>query len=276
MRAFEVSLKDLYDLRGGRLECLLADFPMDKPNPDWKRPAVIVVPGGAYEMVSKREGEPVASFFLAKGFQAFVLTYACHPDGVRYPEQLVELACAVDHVRKHAGEYDVNPGEIFVAGFSAGGHLAGNLAVEYASVSEKAGKELDCRPTAVCLGYPVITNKTAYTYTHDTVLDGYTDAEKTELLKTLNLDEAVTENTPPAFIWTTATDPVVPAENAIRYALALARHNVAYELHVYPQGGHGMSACNCEIGPLETWTRKNAHWLEECTAFFRLMTKENF
>jgi hypothetical protein len=55
-------------------------------------------------MVSKREAEPVAFRFMAKGFQVFVLNYLCAPVA-RYPEQLLELACTVDYIRKNAEKY---------------------------------------------------------------------------------------------------------------------------------------------------------------------------
>lgn len=39
------------------------------------RPAMIVVPGGGYRVVSPTEGEIVARAFYDKGYQAFVCTY---------------------------------------------------------------------------------------------------------------------------------------------------------------------------------------------------------
>ncbi|MFQ9737359.1 MAG: alpha/beta hydrolase [Christensenellaceae bacterium] len=175
MRTYKISLKEAYGIEGGQLECILCESPFDAPAPDWKRPAVIVVPGGAYWGVSKREGEPVASQFLARGFQTFILTYLCSPDGVSYPEQLIELSAAVDYVKKHAAEYNVNADEVFVVGFSAGGHLTADLAVEYASVKEKSGLELDCRPKAVGLGYPVISSKAGHEDSYINLLSGYTE-----------------------------------------------------------------------------------------------------
>jgi len=62
MKNYKVSLKETYGIEGGELECILLDLPFDRETPEWKRPAVIVVPGGGYHMVSKREGEP--SFLL--------------------------------------------------------------------------------------------------------------------------------------------------------------------------------------------------------------------
>ena len=138
MKIKAVELKEYYPVQGGALNCIAMETPWSIGHENWRRPAVIVAPGGGYTHVSKREGEPIAMEFLAKGFQAFVLTYVCSPEA-RYPEQLIELASAVDYVKKHADEYFVNPNEIFVVGFSAGGHLTANLAVEYQNVSKKAG-----------------------------------------------------------------------------------------------------------------------------------------
>ena len=105
---------------------------------------------------------------------------------------------------------------------------------------------------------------------------GYTEEAKAELLKTLNLNEAVTENTPPAFIWATANDGVVPADNALRYALALANQGIEYELHVYPRGQHGASTGSLEICPDLPEMRRISVWLEDCAQFFRLYTVEKF
>ena len=66
---------------------------------------MIVVPGGGYGMTSKREGEIVATEFLSRGFQAFVLWYEVREDGARYPRQLLQLASAVDYVKKNAKEF---------------------------------------------------------------------------------------------------------------------------------------------------------------------------
>ena len=284
MKSYCVDLKKEYGLKGGKLDCMVADFPWDitEQSPNWKRPAVVVVPGGGYGMVSKREGEPVAFAFLARGFHAFVLTYAmAGKNGIPYPEQLLEVASAVDYVRKHAEELKVNPNEIFVVGFSAGGHLTGNLAVEHQNVSEKYGKPLDCKPTAVGLCYPVISKIHGHQGSYDNLLYGYSEEAQAELLKTLNLNEAVSEQTPPAFIWTTAKDTGVPPDNAIRYAMALDKQGIDYELHVYPRQEHGASTADLEINYVANAEAANQYkrinrWLHDCAEFFRLYTEERF
>lgn len=275
MRVFTVDLTEKYSfLEGGNLECILMDFPFDyADNGDWKRPAVVVVPGGGYGMVSKREADPIASEFFALGFQAFVLTYEVAPN-VAYPEQLLELSAAVDFVRKNAKEFRVNPDEIFVVGFSAGGHLTGNLAVEHQNASQKAGVALNCKPTAVGLAYPVISEKDGHVGSFTNLLNGYTEEAKAELLKTLNLNEAVTKEAPPAFIWTTAGDEIVPSVNSLHFAEALAKEGIEYELHVHPRGPHGAATGRLEINNYYPELCQIKGWIEECCRFFRMYTVE--
>lgn len=276
MKTCKIDLKKQYSfVEGGTLECIVMEKPYDADKV-WKRPAVIVVPGGGYGMVSKREGQPVATAFLARGFQTFILDYLCGGEnGYGYPEQLFELSAAVDYVKKNAEELCVNADEIFVIGFSAGGHLVGNLAVEHQNVSKKAGVELDCKPTAVGLSYPVIYEE-GHLGSYRNLLYGYTDEAKTELLKTLNLHEAVSEQTPPAFIWTTAGDKVVKPDCSLKYALALEERKIPYELHVYPQGGHGLSTADLEVNQESSYLRRITNWLEDCADFFRLFVIEKF
>ena len=269
-----IDLTKHYKLAGGRLVPYTIECPTGNEK-EWRRPAVIVVPGGAYEHISKREGAPVACQFLAKGFQTFVLEYLTAKDGVHYPEQLHELASAVDYVKKHCDEFHINRDEIFVVGFSAGGHLTANLAVDYYNISIE-GKSLDCKPTAVGLGYPVISADLKHTRSHENLLAGYSDAEKRALLKRLNLDNSVTKKTVPAFIWATAEDSTVPASNSLKFASALAENGVKYELHIYPETDHGSSTCDFEVNYECSAYRKNAQWLGNCAEFFRLFTVEKY
>ena len=256
----KVELKELYPVEGGTLHCLWMKTPWDAFDGNWKRPAVIVVPGGGYAFCSRREGMPIASEFFAKGYQVFVLEYLTCNDDVRYPEQLIELGSAVDYVKKNADKFFVNPDEVFVIGFSAGGHLVGNLAVEHQDVPKKAGVELNCEPKAVGLCYPVISQKTAYKGSHENLLNGYTDEAKT----------------PPAFIWSTKEDTLVPSENALLFALAMARNNRPYELHVYPTGAHGLSTSSREINSPDAKTETSLGWIDSCIKFFRSYCIEPF
>lgn len=276
MKQFTVELKEEYPfLQGGVLEGLTMSNPWDNGS-EYKRPALIVVPGGAYYMTSRREGAPIASAFYAQGFQVFVLWYMTAPDGVRYPEQLLELSSAVDYVKKNADEFFVNKDEIFVVGFSAGGHLTANLAVDYFNASEIAGTPLDAKPTAVGLGYPVISDKYGHVGSYTYLLQGYSDEEKKALMSKVRLDKRVTKKTAPAFIWSTATDETVPPANAMQFALALAKKGVSYELHVYPEGKHGLATGRFDVNDEVPEMQKISRWTRDCASYFRRFTKEKY
>ncbi len=129
--------------------------------PGFKRPAVLVCPGGGYQYTSDREGEPIALAFNAMGYHAFVLRYGVDKRAV-FPKPLKDISKTMEYIKTHSGEWDVNPNKIFVQGGSAGGHLAASLGVcwnnkEY--FPEYEGREELIRPAGMILAYPVIDLK---------------------------------------------------------------------------------------------------------------------
>ena len=274
MKLKTIELNKFYAVKGGELTVWAMDDPWDEGHEDWKRPCVIVVPGGGYRFVARREAEPVAADFYARGYQVCLFKYLCRPDGVSYPEELKELASSVDYLKKHADEFHINKDEIFAVGFSAGGHLVGDLCNEYMNMKEIAGKDLDCELKAAGLCYPVIDKEGG---SFDNLLFDRDEATKRELKKKLKLNEMVTERTTPAFLWTTAKDTVVPPSNALKYALALSEKNVPFELHVYPECNHGASDGSYEINDrAEDGMAVLSAWTKDCARFFRSFCTEDY
>lgn len=222
------------------------------------RPAMIVCPGGGYGMTSDREAEPIAQFYYAAGYQTFILRYSVGEDAKDF-KPLCQLASTIAHVRKYADEWLVGRENIAVIGFSAGGHLAasvGTLFNEKEFLNVYQGMK-DIRPNAMVLCYPVITSdEYAHVYSVETV----SGCQKgTEGYEWFGLDKHVDDQTPPTFLWHTAEDAVVPVENSLKMGLALSKAKVPYELHIFPEGRHGMSACNKTVG---TESKYNARWME--------------
>lgn len=227
-----------------RLDAYLLDTP--DVNPNFKtRPAIIICPGGGYEYVSEREGEPVAMRFLAAGFHAFVLRYSVAP--ASFPTAVLELAEAVKAVRERAAEWKIADGRIFILGFSAGGHLCGTLGTLWNhSLFERAlgpaPEPKPWKPDGMLLCYPVITMGE---FTHAGSRANLLGEQLSgEMLPLLSLETQVNETTVPAFLWHTADDGVVPVENTLQYAAALRRAGVPFELHIYQTGPHGLSLCD--------------------------------
>lgn len=221
------------------------------------RPAVLIIPGGGYEMTSDREAEPIALKLVAAGYHAFVLRYSVWP--AVYPTALLQAANAMTLIRAHAGQWHVDPTAITVAGFSAGGHLAANLATTAGDEALRAhGHDPDAtRPNGLMLAYPVLTSGE---YAHRGSFDHLLGKRKDDpaMLEELSIERHVDAATPPTFLWHTITDDVVPVENSLMMIEACHRAGVTIEAHLYPHGGHGLA-----LGTEETaW--KGTEGIEPC------------
>lgn len=199
-----------------------------------KRPMIVIFPGGGYEYCSPREGEPIACEFNSMGFNAVVVNYTTNAP---YPQSLIDASDAIVYIRKHAEEWNTDPNKIFVCGFSAGAHLAGSIGI-MSKKEETIKREDDLnKVNGMILCYPVISSgKFAHRGSFNAI--GATDDE---LLEKTSLELQVDENTPPAFIWHTFADEAVPMENSMLLVEAMRKHNVPFELHIYPDGVHGLA-----------------------------------
>lgn len=211
-----------------------------------KRPAVLIFPGGGYNSISTREMEPVALAFFARGYQAFVLKYTVSCPQIKAPGMLPlkEAATSVAWIRNQSDMLDVQADHIAVCGFSAGGHLAASLAVHFDSDRLEFG---NIRPDAAILAYPVISSKPqAQPQLHESYKnllgEGLEDAGYH------NIEDHVSGQTPPSFVWHTFDDELVVLENSLMYVRALNDHHVPTEYHVFGSGHHGLSMCGAEVG----------------------------
>lgn len=196
-----------------RLTCYLQDKSKDMPNADI-RPAALIFPGGGYQYCSDREAEPVALAYLAEGYNAFVLRYTTGMD-CPLDKALQDAQAALAYLRQNADELRIDPHMIAAVGFSAGGHLAAAL-----------GTQSEEKPDALVLGYAVTL--------------GATWAPMGKISEP-DLGSLVTDTTPPAFIFATQGDSLVPVKNSLVFADALADHDIPFALHIFPIGEHGLS-----------------------------------
>lgn len=206
------------------------------------RPAIVLCPGGGYAMTSDREAEPIALALVARGIQVFLLRYAVNP--ARYPVALIQVAATLALARERAEEFNVDPDRIGVAGFSAGGHLAGSLGVFWNKpfLAEALGRpNADFMPNFMLLCYPVISSGE---HRHDGSFRMLLGKRHDELHEEMSLEKYVHAGVPQTFLWHTAADPAVPVENSLYFASALSREHIPFDLHIYDRGGHGLSLGN--------------------------------
>lgn len=183
MKVIEIILNET---RNVRLTAFIQDIGNEYRNIT-KRPAVLVIPGGGYMFCSDREAEPVAFAYLNAGYDVFILRYTTKDAGL-WPEPLEDYEDSMEYIINHAEEWNVMADKIAVAGFSAGGHLAGAAA----TIARH-------KPAAAILGYAVLNEQIDELMEHAP-----------------RIAEEVDYDTCPCFIFASRTDNVVAIHNSIQ------------------------------------------------------------
>ena len=233
-----------------------------------RRPAVLVCPGGAYLGCSDREAEPVALRFAAMGYHALVLRYSTYsgkgfapvlgdlpvnPKSV-HPAPMRDVGKAFLTLRAYADEWLVDMDRVAICGFSAGAHNCAMYSVYWNDpiLYEFYGEEPSAfKPAASILGYGISDYRLMFGEIKDSFAQQLSDSAsiaflgtrspREELLDAVSPALHVTENTPPTFLWATTGDELIPVENTIRMANALAQAGVPFEVHIFEDGMHGLS-----------------------------------
>lgn len=88
-----------------------------------------------------------------------------------------------------------------------------------------------------------------------------------------SLQNQVSSDTPPTFIWHSCMDGLIKPSNSLKFATALLEHDVPYELHIYGQGGHGISLAN-HITATNKWDVEPAAtgWIDLAIAWVNRQT----
>jgi len=220
-----------------------------KPSPELKNgTAVVICPGGGFMALSiATEGTNVAKYLAAKGVTAFVLKYrlahtgedatqefgALYADRPKYDEMIKNVTplaladglAAVAYVRQHASEWGISPDHVGIIGFSAGGFIVAQVAVQYAS---------EGRPAFVAVIYGG--------------LDFFRDAH-------------VPPDAPPMFIAAATDDELGLAPQSIAVYQKWTNAHKSAELHMYAKGGHGFGMRQQNI-PTDHWIDRFADWLQ--------------
>lgn len=242
------------------------------------RPAIIVVPGGAFSMISDKETEPVALTFMKEGFHTFVLNYTVG-DECQFPQILEEVSQAILIVRQHASEWDVDPNAIVLMGFSAGACVSAISATQWnnpdiALKLEVSSEEL--KPNAAVIGYGAWDNTNTIQKNPQ-----FYNPEAANIARNctpeLDVINYVGQHVPPLFIWHNLYDQYVPAINPILIASKMLEYQLPFELHLFQGGEHGMSVCN----DLSSYNEKGkqlladnpnvAYWVPMCVNWLKKM-----
>jgi acetyl esterase/lipase len=230
---------------GITMPCMYAFIPEKK---DSAKTCVIICPGGGYARLAiDHEGYQVAQAYNKRGITAFVLKNRVPIDAECFENKeivaLMDAQQAIKLVREGACNYGIDPANIGLMGFSAGGHLATTAGTHFNTVVIENSNNTSVRPDFLILGYPVISfnDSLAHMGSRDNML-GKNPTEEKKILYSNELQ--VTAQTPPTFLVHATDDKTVKVENSILFFMALLKNKVPSEMYIYQKGGHGFGLNN--------------------------------
>ena len=92
-------------------------------------PGLLFIHGGAWRAGDRRQYAALGARFARDGIVTVVMSYRLAP-GSPHPAQIEDAAAAFAWVARNIAQYGGDPKRIFVAGHSAGGHLAALLTLD--------------------------------------------------------------------------------------------------------------------------------------------------
>ena len=215
---------NLTDDGKAQMVCFLPNTPSGK--------AIVGVPGGGYSVLSNsHEGYLASDWLNQQGIAYFVVNYRL-PDGDR-TKPMGDVEHAFRTVRDSAQAWGINPHDVGVMGFSAGGHLASVVSTH---------SDFDVRPDFTILFYPVISmdERVSHKWSCRNFLgeEGQRDAK---LVNEFSTDKAVCRHlTPPAVVIMASDDRLVPpVTNGVAYYSAMRNAGNECAMYIYPTGDHG-------------------------------------
>ena len=215
---------NLTDDGKAQMVCFLPQTPSGK--------AVVGVPGGGYSVLSNtHEGTMASDWMNKQGIAYFVVNYRL-PHGDR-TIPMGDVQKGIRIVRDSASIWGINPHDVGIMGFSAGGHLASVVSTL---------SDFDARPDFSILFYPVISMDERVSHKWSCInflgQEGHKDPK---LVRQYSTNNAVRRHlTPPAFIVMSSDDNLVPpVTNGLTYYTAMRNVGNECALYVYPTGGHG-------------------------------------
>ncbi len=187
--------------------------------------AIVGCPGGGYTGLSmQNEGHDWAEYFNRQGIAYFVLTYRMPKGDRQLP--ISDAEKAMKTVRDSANVWNINPLDVGIMGFSAGGHLASTISTH---------SEFAARPNFSILFYPVISMNEKESHKGSCFnflgMEGQKDGM---LVKKYSNQHAVRRHlTPPAIILTANDDRTVPpVTNGLAYYSAMRREGNDCALYI--------------------------------------------
>ena len=236
-------------------------------SPKKQMPVLCVCPGGGYAVEAiDKEGTHIAQWAAKLGMVGVVIKYRVSQKDRQignFPGPLLDTRKTIRLLRQNAPLLGINPNQIGIIGFSAGGHLAGMTATLFNHPLKQEKNDnlnlISSKPNFALLIYPVISSDP--TIRHHGSINTLLGADQSnELLHLISVDQQVTKDTPPIFL-AQSLDDFVSVENSHCMEKACLKHKVPVKKVLYPHGGHGYGM-EKRGNPTDQWPEEAKLWLE--------------
>ncbi len=218
-------------------------------------PVVFFIYGGGWNRGERSDYQYVGRALAARGFVTVIADYRLVPE-VTYPGFLEDSAAALRWTQDNIALYGGDPNRLFLAGHSAGAYNAVMLALDPAFLREY-GVTLSIRGVAALSGpYDF------YPFEYGEVRDAFGSAPNPAGTQPINL---VTPETPPMYLATGTTDPIVRMQNTERFAQKLKDNGIWVTTRYYEGFGHMEPVI--AIGAAWRWRMPV---LDDMVAFFQM------
>jgi len=221
--------------------------------------AVIVIPGGGFQVLAMDlEGTEICDWLTSRGITCVLLKYRvpsapyvwqcdCRPHNLAISvPSLEDTQRTLRLVRHHAAEWRIDPHEVGVLGFSAGGFLVAEASTRFKDrlyAPMDAADQESSRPDFAIALYP-----------------GHLSLAKNSIALNPEIESRITPQTPPTFLLQNEDDHVDQVEDALSYYMGLKKAGVPVELHAYAQGGHAFGLREKKL-PVSGWPQLVEKWL---------------
>lgn len=219
--------------------------------------AVVIIPGGGYEVVAiNHEGYDLAKVLADQGITAAVLKYRIpklESSDMPHLVPLTDARQALRLLRERSDNYGFDKSQVGVVGFSAGSHLATVLGL-WKSEDENENPNF----SGLIYGVTDLSDENL-TWLEESLYHRKLTGDEKVQNRLLNL---VSEQTPPSFLVHAYDDDVCKVKETTLYAQKLFENNVPVETHLFSKGGHGFGMGRNEDGT-DQWVSLFVKWIKK-------------
>lgn len=214
-------------------------------------PLVVLVPGGGWATSDPTDYVPLVESLTASGISTSLITYSTSTDGAQFPRPIDDVACAVRWSAYQLTALGYPPSQTIVAGHSAGGQLA----MEVALSGDRFGADCPMPPVAI---NGVIGMSGVYDLSDPALVpavnfpDGGSPEERAEYSPlTLAQDQSTTLPSLGVLLLQGDGDAIVPATQQAALAAALTARGITPVVDILPGLQHNIGfPLALEIAPI--------------------------